>query len=88
VTVCEVVGGDVVAGAAGGVLVGVLVGVGLLVEVTLEVVGAVTLGCVVPLAGFPGGEVARGVQGGSRELADNARNCPMALSRVPPGSPA
>ena len=89
-TVCEVVGGDVVAGAAGGVFAGALVGVGLLDEVPLEVVGAVPFGCVVPLVvGGPGGEVARGGgQAGSRELADKARNCPMASSRVPPGSPA
>jgi hypothetical protein len=90
VTVCEVFGGDVVAGAAGGVFAGVLVGVGLLGEVPLAVVGAVTLGSAVPLvAGPPGGEVARGGgQAGSRELADNSRNCPIASSRVPPGSPA
>jgi len=80
--------GDVVAGAAGGVLVGV----GLLGGVPLEVVGAVTFGSAVPRvlgAGDPGGEVARGGgQGGSRELADSSRNCPMASSRVPAGSPA
>ena len=88
-TVCEVFGGDGVAGAAGGVFAGVLVGVGLLGKVPLEVVGAVTLGSAVPLAGPPGGEVARGGgQAGSRELADNTRNCPIASSRVPPGSPA
>ena len=89
-TVCEVFGGDVVAGAAGGVFAGVLVGVGLLAEVPLEAVGAVPLGCIVPLvSGVSGGEVARGGgQAGSREFADKARNCPMASSRVPPGSPA
>ena len=88
-TVCEVVGGDVVAGAAGGVFAGAL-GVGLLDEVPLEVVGAVTLGSVVPLVvGPPGGEVARGGgQAGSKELADNSRSCPIASSRVPPGRPA
>jgi hypothetical protein len=36
-----------------------------------------------------GGEVARGGgQAGSSEFADNSRNCPMALSSVPVGSPA
>ena len=89
-TVCEVVGGDVVAGAAGGVFAGLLVGAALLGEVPLEVVGAVPLGSVVPLVlGPPGGEVARGGgQAGSSELADNSRNCPIASSRVPPGRPA
>jgi hypothetical protein len=85
--------GDVVAGAVGAVLAGLLVELVLLGGVPLEVVGAVTLGSVVPPAVVgtcgPGGEVARGGgQGGSRELADNSRNCPMALSRVPAGSPA
>ena len=76
VTVWEMVGGEVVAGAAGEVVAGALVGVGLLGEVPLEVVGAVALGSGVPLvAGAPGGEVARGGgQAGSRELADNSRN--------------
>ncbi|OMC07611.1 hypothetical protein A5736_08320 [Mycobacterium sp. SP-6446] len=89
-TVWEMLGGEVVAGAAGEVVAGALVGVGLLGEVPLEVVGAVALGSGAPLvAGPPGGEVARGGgQAGSRELADNSRNCPMASSRVPPGSPA
>ena len=85
--------GDVVAGAAGVVFAAVLVGVVPLGGVPIEeVVGAVTLGCAVPLvvaAGGPGGEVARGGgQGGSRELADNWRNWPIAPSRVPAGSPA
>ena len=89
VTVCEVVGGDVVAGAAGGMFAGALLGVGLLDEVPLGVVGAVTLGSVVPLVAGPGGEVARGGgQAGSKELADNSRSCPIASSRVPAGSPA
>jgi hypothetical protein len=90
VTVWEVVG-DVVAGA---VLAGTPVEVVLVGGVPLEVVGgAVGFGSVVlPVVvgtGGPGGEVARGGgQGGSRELVDNSRSCPMALSRVPAGSPA
>ncbi len=77
--------GDVVAGAVGAVLAGVLVGLALLDGAVLEDVGgAVTFGSVVA-----GGEVARGGgHGGSRELADNSRNWPMASSRVPAGSPA
>ena len=81
--------GDVVAGAAGAVLAGLLVEL-----VLLEgVVGAVAFGSVVPPVvvgvGDPGGEVARGGgHGGSKELADNSRNCLMALSSVPAGRPA
>ena len=76
--------GDVVAGAVGAVLAGVLVGLALLDGVALEEAGgAVTFGSVA------GGEVARGGgHGGSREVADNSRNWPMASSRVPAGSPA
>ena len=85
--------GDVVAGAAGGVLAGVGLTAVLLGGVPLEGLGgAVALGGVVPLvagAGDPGGEVARGGgQGGKRLLADNSFNCDSASSRVPAGSPA
>jgi len=86
--------GDVVAGAAGVVLAGMLVEL-VLVGVPLEVVfGVVPFGSIVPpvVVGVvcgAGGEVARGGgQGGNREFVDNWRNCPMALSRVPVGSPA
>ena len=85
------VGGDVVAGPVfAGVLVGVVPPGGVTLE---EVGGAVGFGSVVlPVvvgACGPGGEVARGGgQGGSRELAASSRNCPMALSRLPAGSPA
>jgi len=88
------VAGDAVAGAAGEVLAGALVELVLLGGMPLEeVVGAVTFGSVVPPvvvgACGPGGEVARGGgQGGSRELAANSRNCLMALSKLPAGSPA
>jgi hypothetical protein len=90
VTVGEVVG-DVVAGA---VFAGTLVEVVLVGGVPLEVVGgavgfgSVVLPVVVGACG-PGGEVARGGgQAGSSELTDNSRSCPMALSRLPVGSPA
>lgn len=58
-----------------------------------EVAGVEVVGGGVPL-GFSvvvgaGGEVARGGgHRGSRDLAARSRNCPMASSRVPPGSPA
>ena len=85
--------GDVVAGAAGVVLAGVLVelvGGGAPVEGLLGAVpdGSVVSPVVVGVCAT-GGEVARGGgQAGSSEFADNSRNCPMALSSVPVGSPA
>src|SRR6516225_1174724 len=88
-----VVVGDVVAGAAGVVLAGALVEL-VVVGVPLgEVLGAVAFGSgdplVVAIVWGAGGEVARGGgQTGSNEFVDNWRSCPMALSRVPPGSPA
>ena len=85
--------GDVVAGAAGVLLAGALVELVVFGVPLGEVLGAVAFGSGVPLVVAvvcgAGGEVARGGgQGGSSAFVDNWRSCPMALSRVPPGSPA
>jgi hypothetical protein len=75
------------------VLAGVLVELAVGGAPVEGLLGAVPDGSVVSLVVVgvcaTGGEVARGGgHAGSSEFADNSRNCPMALSSVPVGSPA